>query len=193
MKDITASVTPAMVALMFPKATPRRNIEAHLPRVLAALHEIGLGDADMVCMALATIRAETEGFAPISEGVSRFNTAPGGPHFGLYDHRTDIGNNGYGQGAMYRGRGFVQLTGRANYDRIGREIGVDLVRQPDLANDPVIAARILAQFLKDHEARIRSAIAAEDGEAARRAVNGGTHGIDAFLDAWNRGQEVLPG
>ena len=193
MKDITATVTPAIVALMFPNTTPRRNIEAHLPRVLAALREDGIGDIDMVTMALATIAAETAGFAPISEGVSRFNTAPGGAHFALYDHRADLGNSAYGHGALYKGRGFIQITGRANYDRIGREIGVDLLHHPDLANDPVIAARILARFLKDHEARIRAAIAAEDGEAARRAVNGGTHGIDAFLDAWNRGQEVLPG
>ena len=43
-------------------------------------------------MALATIKAESAGFAPISEGKSKWNTSQGGEPFDLYDFRTDIGN-----------------------------------------------------------------------------------------------------
>jgi len=75
-------------------------------------------------MALATIRAETESFHPINEGLSKFNTSPGGHPFDLYDHRTDLGNQGKGDGAKYRGRGYVKLTGRFNYQNYGAALGV---------------------------------------------------------------------
>lgn len=54
-----------------------------------------------------------------------------------------LGNIKPGDGARYAGRGYVQLTGRANYDRAGRAIGVDLVGNPDLAMDRDIASRIM--------------------------------------------------
>lgn len=54
-----------------------------------------------------------------------------------------LGNTKPGDGALFHGRGLVQLTGRSNYDRVGDLIGVDLVSNPEKAKDPAIAARIL--------------------------------------------------
>ena len=116
-------VTPRIVSQMFP-FTPVDPIKTHLPFVLNALENAQLVDKPMVLMALATIRAETEGFVPISEGQSRFNTSPGGHPFDLYDNRSDLGNQGDGDGERYKGRGFVQLTGRANYQQYGRALGL---------------------------------------------------------------------
>ena len=59
---------------------------------LAALDAAEIGDRPMVLMALATIRAESAGFRPIDEGISRYNTSPSGHPFDLYDHRHDLGN-----------------------------------------------------------------------------------------------------
>lgn len=70
----------------------------------------------MVLMALSTIRAETEGFEPINEGLSKYNTSPGGHPFDLYDYRSDISNKRKDHGAKYKGRGLIQLTGRFNYE-----------------------------------------------------------------------------
>jgi putative chitinase len=186
-----AGVTVPVVSQMFP-VTPIGNIKANLPFVLDALVSAKLPDRAMVLMALGTIRAETESFQPISEGQSRFNTSPSGTPFDLYDNRHDLGNTGAPDGANFRGRGFVQLTGRANYVRYSTEIGVDLVKNPELANDPQVAANLLSRFLGDREDRIREALAANDLTSARRLVNGGSNGLDRFTDAFTRGMRLIP-
>lgn len=71
-QDITSRVTVRHVSKMCPGA-PLGNIKANLPPVLEALKELFLGDKAMVLMAIATIRAETAQFEPISEFKSRFN------------------------------------------------------------------------------------------------------------------------
>ncbi len=196
---------PAGVASMIPCITtdmaaqivagaPRANVEQHLPWVLNALVTPQLADKAMIAMALSTIRAETGAFLPISEGKSQYNTSPGGHDFDLYDNRQDLGNQGAPDGAVFKGRGFIQLTGRANYAQHSAAIGLGdgLVRNPELANDPEIAARLLASFLKAHETRIRASLNTGDLAGARRAVNGGTYGLDEFARGYRTAQTVLP-
>ena len=183
--------TVDLVAAMFPATTPRANIAAHLPLVLEALRADGLTSDAMVLMALATIRAETESFAPIDEGVSRYNTDPGGKPFGRYDHRADLGNAGPGDGAAYRGRGFVQLTGRANYAAAGKRLGLDLVAHPELASQPDVSARILADYLRERRQPIEAALADRDFRLARRLVNGGSHGLDRFRGTYLSGESLI--
>ena len=183
--------TVAIAAKMFPEVH-LGTIKAHLPRVLDAMAAANLKDNPIVLCALATIRAETAGFVPISEFISRFNTSPGGHPFDLYDNRKDLGNRGVPDGASYKGRGFVQLTGRANYEEFGPKVDEpDLVNQPDRANDPQVAAKILAAFIKSKAAKIRTALADDDFKAARRLVNGGSHGLDEFTTAYKIGRKAL--
>ncbi len=173
-----SGVTIDIVSQMFP-STPIGNITGNLPPVLNSLVSANLSDKAMILMALGTIRAETESFEPISEGKSRFNTSPSGHPFDLYDNRRDLGNTGAPDGAIFRGRGFVQLTGRANYTHYAKEISQDLVTNPELANDSQIAATILARFLSDREDRIREALSVDpkDLATARKLVNGGSNGL----------------
>ncbi|MFL6729111.1 MAG: M15 family metallopeptidase [Sphingomicrobium sp.] len=190
--DELAVFTPALVKSMFP-FTPAASIAANLPHVLAGLRAKALADRSMALMALATIRAETEGFQPISEGRSKFNTR--NSPFDLYDPGTSIGqtlgNTQPGDGARFKGRGYVQLTGRFNYTRVGPQISVDLVAAPEMANDPTTAGIILAQFLRNVETRLRAALADGNLRLARKLINGGSHGLDRFEDAFERGQRAL--
>ena len=190
--SVVNKVTPTIVSKMFPYA-PIDNIKKYLPAVLKALEDEDLGDKNMVLMALATIRAETGRFQPIDEGKSKYNTSPGGHPFDLYDNRTDLGNRGEGDGDKFKGRGFIQLTGRSNYTKYSKALGLgtELVKNPDRANDPDIAAKILALFLKDKEAKIKEALLENDLRRARRLVNGGSHGLDDFTDAFNIGNSLI--
>lgn len=186
-------VSVTAVAGMFSPHTPLKNIREHLPSVLGALLEAELKDQSMVLMALSSIRAETEGFRPISELRSRFNTSEGGHLFDKYDDRSDLGNRGRPDGASFKGRGFIQLTGRDNYERHGSKIGLGarLVLEPDLANDPAIASRLLASFIKGEEEKIRDALVGDDLPRARKLVNGGRHGLEQFTDAYRKGRELI--
>ena len=189
---VIPGVTVEIVSRMFP-ATPVANIRENLPVVLDALVAPQLTEKPMVLMALATIRAETEGFRPISEGRSKFNTSPNGQPFDLYDHRGDLGNQGPPDGERFRGRGYIQLTGRANYRDHGAAIGLgpQLLDDPDRANDPPTAARLLASFLKSKEQRIKEALLEDNLKLARKLVNGGSHGLDRFEDAYRIGDSLI--
>jgi putative chitinase len=186
------AVTVVIVSKMFPD-TPIGNIKQNLPTVLASLVKSELTVKRMVLMALSTIRAETESFEPVAEGKSRFNTSPNGHAFDLYDNRRDLGNLGPPDGERFRGRGFVQLTGRWNYQKHGLEIGLgeQLVANPELASDPQIAADLLASFLKDRQTRIMEALFHREFATARRLVNGGTHGLDRFMEAYEIGEQLI--
>jgi predicted chitinase len=58
-----------------------------------------------------------------------------------------MGNTEEGDGFKYRGRGFIQLTGKNNYAFYGKKVGADLVSNPDLANDPTVAAKIASAYV----------------------------------------------
>lgn len=190
-------LTPDRVAKLFP-ATQSKNIQMYAPYVLAALDDCGFGPKTangvaMCRMALATIRAESEGFAPISEGLSKYNTSPGGAPFDLYEDRKNLGNNERGDGEKFKGRGFIQLTGRDNYTRFGALIGLPLDQLSFLANAPDVAAVLLVEFLKASWSKIRPALTAGKFANALHLVNGGTHGLDRFVDALHRWDELIVG
>jgi len=191
--DATRWVDVELVAEMFP-FTPLGPIRAHLPLILDALREFGLTEKPLVLVALATIRAEAEGFEPVDERPSRYNTSPDGRPFDLYDWRADLGNLGPDDGSRYRGRGFVQLTGRDNYLRCGIGIGLGdaLLFAPERANEPEIAARLLAFFLAERRVAIKRALLDADLRRARRLVNGGTHGLERFEAAYRIGARRIP-
>jgi len=123
---------------------PLRNVEEAWPRILYALRQQDIeGDLAEVAAA-ATIAVETaRAFQPIHEcGGDAYFTKH-------YEGREDLGNTEPGDGARFHGRGFSQLTGRANYLRYGGLIHVDLVAAPDKALDPDNAAEIFALFFRE--------------------------------------------
>ena len=190
--SVMSQLTPDLVARMFPAAR-RANIEKYLPLVRRALAERGLVDKAMILMALATVRAECATFDPISEAPSPLNTEPPGPPFNKYDRRQDLGNMGPPDGARFKGRGFIQLTGRKNYRFYGALLGYNLIGNPEMANTPQPAAQILAAYLKENEPSIRSALTMGDLAAARRIVNGGLNGLDRFRTAFLTGDHLIRG
>lgn len=185
--ELAVSVNTAFVSKLFPY-TKTSNIAKNLPYVTAALAAFGLTGANMIGVALGTIRAETEGFVPIAELPSHFNTLPGQAAFSAYEYK--LGNKNSGDGARYRGRGYVQLTGRDNYEKFGEVLDISLVDNPDSACAPEVAACLLAAYLDANRDKLTKALAKDDLKAARKVVNGGSYGLDRFTDTFRTAQKA---
>lgn len=124
---------------------------------------------------MANVRAEVANMLPVHEyGSTAYFT-------NMYEGRVDLGNTQPGDGARYCGRGYIQLTGRANYRTYGGLIGVDLEGNPDIAMDPGVAAEVLAVYAKQRG--IQAHCAQKDWTQVRRDVNGGLNGLAVFVAA----------
>jgi len=92
-----------------------------------------------------------------------------------YDGRTDLGNTQPGDGPRFKGRGLLQLTGRANYADYGKALGVGLVNNPTLAAQPALSLKIACEYWKRHN--INADCDRDDAQAVTRKVNGGLNGL----------------
>jgi putative chitinase len=63
-----------------------------------------------------------------------------------------LGNKVKGDGERYKGRGYIQLTGRDNYTRAGAALGLPLAQQPELAARPDVAAKVAVWYWKNRVA-----------------------------------------
>jgi predicted chitinase len=60
-----------------------------------------------------------------------------------------LGNKKVGDGARFKGRGYIQLTGRYNYKRAGQALGLPLEAKPELVEKPEVAAQVAVWFWKN--------------------------------------------
>lgn len=95
-----------------------------------------------------------------------------------------MGNTNPGDGVKYCGKGFVQITWKNNYARMGKLLGFDLVNNPDLAMDPKIAVQIMFRGMTDPNPRntfsgvnLQHYIYGQRGDwvGARHVINGTDH------------------
>ena len=163
------------------------------PVVVAALKAEGIGQDAVLAAAAATLKAEVgSSLAPVSEGYPS-GTNPYDYFEGVYGAGTSIGsklgNTATGDGYRYRGRGFIQLTGKSNYATFGKRVNQNLLANPDLALNPTVAAQVLAAYFKDRG--VAAAANRGDWQAVRRYVNGGYNGYDAFIAVINKLPNLL--
>lgn len=139
----------------------------------ATLEEFGIDNPTRMRHFLAQMSHESAGFSAM---VERRSDASAENKYGVGTRVGKIlGNTQPGDGAKFKGRGYIQLTGRDNYTRFGKKIGVDLVSNPELAARPDIAIKIAAAFW---ESKGLNSLADKGNlrEITRR-INGGYNGL----------------
>ncbi|MBJ2237073.1 glycoside hydrolase family 19 protein [Pseudomonas fluorescens] len=106
-----------------------------------------------------------------------------------YEGRADLGNTVKGDGSKYRGRGLIQITGRANYAACGEALGLDLINKPELLELPQHAAMSAAWFWSIKGLNTL----ADEGEFVKitRRINGGVYGLADRQALYEKALKVL--
>ncbi len=162
---------------------PAAKAKAHLPHMAAAMREHGITSPVRARMFIAQVMHESLAlrfFEEIADGSK-------------YEGRRDLGNVRPGDGRRYKGRGPIQLTGRANYTTFGKLLGLDLVGKPEIAATPRVGWRVAALYFERRGCN--AAADRNDFEAVTRAINGGLNGFEdrkRYLRLL-RGVGVVPG
>lgn len=137
------------------------------------LAEYGITDENRINHFLAQMSHESGGFKHMTELRSDESAER------KYGAGTSIGrrlgNTQPGDGAKFKGRGIIQLTGRDNYRRYGNMIGVDLESNPELAAQPEIAVRIAAAYWQSKG--LNALADAGNIREITRRINGGYNGL----------------
>lgn len=93
-----------------------------------------------------------------------------------YEGRADLGNTQAGDGRRYKGRGPIQLTGRANYRAFGREVGIDFESHPEIVAFPSIGLMAAVRYWNSRN--LNALADADDLIGITRKINGGTNGLE---------------
>ncbi|CAN7167398.1 glycoside hydrolase family 19 protein [Brevundimonas sp. LjRoot202] len=93
-----------------------------------------------------------------------------------YEGRLNLGNTQPGDGKRYKGRGPIQLTGRTNYRRFGRQIGIDLEAHPEIVAFPSVG--LLCACIYWDSRALNERADRDDLLAITKAINGGTNGLE---------------
>lgn len=106
-----------------------------------------------------------------------------------YEGRRDLGNTQPGDGKRFKGRGPIQLTGRANYKKAGEALGLDLVNNPLDAAKPEVGFRTAGWFWSTHG--LNELADKGDFKTITKRINGGLNGYSSRLTYWSKAKIAL--
>ena len=155
----------------------------HLPHLVAAMEEFGIDTPARQAAFLAQVGHESAYLVHVREiwGPT--------PAQQRYEGRADLGNTQPGDGSRFRGRGLIQITGRANYAACGKAMGVDLLGDPAQLERAPLAQRSAAWFWQSKG--LNRFADSGDFETLTRRINGGLNGYADRLRLWKQAQGAL--
>lgn len=150
-----------------PHASPLR-LRTHLEPLNAAMAEFKIDTPRRQAAFLAQLAHES--------GEFRYFEEIWGPTEAQlrYEGRADLGNCEPGDGKRFKGRGPIQITGRANYRKAGVALGVDLLKDPEIAATVEVGFRIAGWYWATHGCNLLAD--QERFDVITRAINGGVNG-----------------
>jgi len=153
--------------------------EQYLPHLNRAMAEAGITTRNQKAAFLAQLAHESGEFRYMEEIASG----------AAYEGRRDLGNTQPGDGVRFKGRGPIQLTGRANYTAASKALGIDLVNNPKAAASPEVGFRTAAWFWNTRG--LNSLAEAGNFREVTRRINGGFNGLASREMYYKRALTVL--
>lgn len=109
-----------------------------------------------------------------------------------YEGRRDLGNTQVGDGKTFKGRGLIQLTGRANYESFKKDSGIDVVKNPELvANDPNLSALVAGWFW--NKKNLNRYADKDDINTITKIINGGFNGLNDRKNYLQKAKSIISG
>jgi putative chitinase len=186
-----------------PHAKP--GVEKFVDPLNSAMKEFAIDTAKREAQFIAQIAHESAGFSHMRE---MWGPTPEQLRYEPPSVKAqDLGNSEPGDGFRFRGRGLIQITGRANYRECGAALGLPLEDEPDRLEQPVAACRSAAWFWRvgaglrlGHAAHahgiqdgcdLNDLADAGDFEGITLAINGGLNGLAERVAYYGRARETL--
>lgn len=171
--------TKEKLGLVMPRAMPKR-IDLYYDPLVQGMTRYGIDSPKQIAHFIAQLAHESGSLLYAEE------LADGS----AYNGRTDLGNIESGDGQRFKGRGLIQLTGRANYRAYSEFTGVDYVSDPTrLALDPFACVDVACWFWQSR--KIGPLAEADDARAVTKRINGGYNGLDDRLEHLARAKALL--
>ncbi len=157
-----------------------RNVDILLPFILTGCDRFEINTSKRENCFLAQVALESGEFRYLKELASGEE----------YEGRLDLGNIEAGDGVKFKGRGLIQLTGRANYAKISADLEVDFIDNPALLETPEYASISACWFWNSHKL---NDLADQDlFIAITRRINGGTNGLVQRQAYWAKAKLLNP-
>jgi putative chitinase len=134
-------ITEDQLSLVYKNST-RKNRELYLPFINSYLAEYDINTLPRIRMFLAQVGHES--------GELRYNEEIASGD--AYDTRVDLGNTPEkdGDGRLFKGRGLIQITGKANYLKASKAFGINFIQHPELLSEPEFAVLAAMWWWKEH-------------------------------------------
>lgn len=174
-----AELTEEVLRQIMPNL-PSSKRHLYLPHLNAAMLEFSITTELRAAAFLAQLAHESEELKYMEEIASG----------SAYEGRKDLGNVHQGDGRRFKGRGPIQLTGRFNYRKFGKLLGVDLENNPELASTPEIAFKIAGQFWDING--LNELSDKRQFKAITKRINGGYNGLADRIKYYDRALRVIP-
>lgn len=182
-------VTADQLQSIMPRITATRKADC-LPPLQAAMAEFAIDTPARAAALLAQLAHESGQFRFMEEIWGPTDAQKRYEPPGTLAAR--LGNTEAGDGKRFKGRGPIQITGRANYARFGALLGIDLVADPARAAAPAVAFRIAGLFWSKKGLNELADIASDEAfKEITRRINGGFNGLDDRRQFYAAARRVL--
>lgn len=165
---------------IYPSSTAA-NREEYLPFINQYLMLYEVNSFERICAFLAQIGHESGQLKYVEEIASGK----------AYEGRKDLGNTFKGDGTRFKGRGLIQITGRANYTAISKDLGVDFTANPELLSNSEYAVLSAFWYWRKRSLNRYCTLKEDDFKTLTRRINGGLNGYADRLNLWNKAKDIL--